>query len=246
LALGASSHREAWEIDALSATGIEKSAPATLSQGERAAVLQSVLECTDEVGALLGRIATSRTALRRQILLHQGDHERQCHIVVAGSADIRVLGREGQHVQVATVEPGEIFGAYPEPAVARADIQARDAIELISFDAPQLARLAQAHSDIGAGLARIFSSQLGNVLDHFAARVTLTAVGRVYSYLLSTIDRGGRLPQIPSVSAIAVRAQTTRETASRAISALERRGIVRREADAWVVTSPRMLEELIV
>src|SRR4029079_10464142 len=99
---------------------------------------------------------------------------------------------------------------------------------------------------VGAGLARIFAGQLANVLDRFAARVTLTATGRVYSQLLEAIDERGTIDKIPSVTMLAIRAQTTRETASRAISALERRGILRREARAWIIASPRMLEDLAI
>ena len=48
------------------------------------------------------------------------------------------------------------------------------------------------------------------------------------------------------LSALAVRVHPTRETVSRTLSALERRGIVRREADALVVVAPHRLEGMIV
>ena len=201
-------------------------------------MLQAVLGC--------GENAASRLARLSQILRHQGDRHAQCHLVVSGSADIRVLGREGQYIQIATVEPGEIFGAYPEPSVARADVRAQVAMELVSLETERLARAAREQPEIGAGLARIFSRQLGNVLDRFAARVTLTATGRVYSRLLELADPDGAIGRIPAVAALAVQAQTTRETASRAIGALERRGILNREADRWLITSPRLLEDLVI
>lgn len=216
------------------------------SRTERVAVLQAILACAETVASRLEQLANWSTAERRQILLHQGDHHRQCHLVISGSADIRVLGREGQYVQIATVEPGEIFGAYPEPCPIRADVRAQNSMELASLDTMHLARAALDHAEIGAGLARIFAGQLGNVLDRFAARVTLTATGRVYSHLLDLIDPNGLIAKAPAVAALAVQAQTTRETASRAISALERRGIMHREADAWVIASPRLLEELVI
>ena len=45
---------------------------------------------------------------------------------------------------------------------------------------------------------------------------------------------------------MAVRVQSTRETVSRAVSALERRGIVRRDGDALVIVATQRLEELVV
>ena len=216
------------------------------SSTERVAVLQAILACAENVATHLERLSNWSTVERRQILLHQGDHHRQCHLVISGSADIRVLGREGQYIQIATVEPGEIFGAYPEPGPVRADVRAQNAMELVSLDTAHLARIALDHAEIGAGLARIFAGQLGNVLDRFAARVTLTANGRVYAHLLGLVGADGTIAGAPAVAALAVQAQTTRETASRAISALERRGIMHRQADGWVIASPRLLEELVI
>ncbi len=213
---------------------------------ERTAVLQAIFGCAEAVAARLDQLAIWSSVGRRQILLRQGDAHRRCHIVVSGSADIRVLGHEGQCIQIATVEPGEIFGSYPEPSEARAEVQAQNAMELVSLDTAHLARLAHDCAEIGAGLARIFAGQLGNVLDRFAARVTQTATGRVYSQLLDMVDPSGTIVRVPAVTTLAVRAQTTRETASRAVSALERRGILRREPDCWIITSPRMLEELAI
>ena len=213
---------------------------------DRAAILCAIFACDELVAAELKRLALWTGARRRQLLLHQGDDHQRCHIVISGSADIRALGAEGQYVQIATVEPGEFFGCYPGPGVVRADVQAQGAIEFVSFDAAQLSRLARSSCEIGAGLAGILAGQLANVLDRFAARVTLTAAGRVYSRLLALLDPGGAIHPVPAVAALAVQAQTTRETASRAISALERRGIMRREGDMWTVTSPRLLEELVI
>lgn len=215
-------------------------------EAERIAVLQAVLGCTAIVAGQLDRLAVWSSVPGRQVLLHQGDHHPQCHIVVSGSADIKVLGREGQYIQIATVEPGEIFGSYPVPGPVRADVLAQDAMELVSIETTHLASLALAHSGIGASLARTFAAQLGNVLDRFAARVTLTARGRIYSLLLEMAGPTGRIADPPVVAALAVRAQTTRETASRAVSALERRGIMRREPDGWIIASPRLLEELVI
>src|SRR5690606_21958314 len=109
------------------------------SKPERAAVLQAVLGCGENAASRLARLAVWTSADRSQILLHQGDRHAQCHLVVSGSADIRVLGREGQYIQIATVEPGEIFGAYPEPSVARADVRAQVAMELVSLETERLA-----------------------------------------------------------------------------------------------------------
>src|SRR6186713_3099097 len=125
-----------------------------LSEAERIAVLSATFRCADAVAASLARLGNWTTARRNAYLLHEGDDHHRCFVVLSGSADIKARGSEGQCIQIATVEPGEIFGAYPEPGPVRADVQARSAMELVSLDTVQLSRLALAHAEAGAGLAR--------------------------------------------------------------------------------------------
>jgi len=49
----------------------------------------------------------------------------------------------------------------------------------------------------------------------------------------------------PVLSQLALQVQSTRETVSRAISALEKRGIIRRDPQGLTVVAPHRLEELI-
>jgi len=216
-----------------------------LHNSERIAMLCAIFACSDAVAQEFARLVQWSRVARREVVAHQGDLAHHCHVVVSGSADVKVLGSEGQYVQIATVEPGEIFGSYPEPVRNRADILAREALELVSIEASRLAELARRHAEVGAGLSTIFARQLGNVLDRFAARVTLTANGRVYGLLLTMSGTDRRIAPAPVVAALALQAQTTRETASRAINMLERRGILERDAECWTILAPRMLEELV-
>jgi predicted transcriptional regulator len=79
-----------------------------------------------------------------------------------------------------------------------------------------------------------------------AARITLSAMGRVYAELLNAAGDSDTIAPPPVVAALGLMAQTTRETASRAINGLMRRGIVRREPDRLTIVSRTMLEEMVV
>jgi CRP-like cAMP-binding protein len=50
----------------------------------------------------------------------------------------------------------------------------------------------------------------------------------------------------PIVAALALKAQTTRETASRAMSDLRRRGIIQRDKDRLEIISRPLLEALVI
>lgn len=217
-----------------------------LAECDRIAVLQTVFRCSGAAARRLDQQAQWARVDGSGYLVHQGDVHARCHVVVSGSASIRALGQEGRYHQICTVEPGEFFGCYPHPHEAPADVRASGAMEILSYDAGALAGLALAEAEVGAGLARMLAGQLANILGRFALRVTLTAAGRIHALVLDMTSADGIIAPVPSVSALAVQAQTTRETASRAISALERRGIMRREGSRWVIASRRLLEELVV
>jgi CRP/FNR family transcriptional regulator, cyclic AMP receptor protein len=212
---------------------------------DRLSIIQALFSCSEEIAPLIAAQARWQQFARHHVLIHQGDFHDKCHLVVDGSVGISVIDRDGTFLQIATVEPGEIFGAYPEACQVNLEVYAQQPLELLSFNTAYLARIALDHSQIGAGLARIFARQLNNTLSGYASHVTLSATGRVYQLLLSSIDSTGVVTNPPKVAALAVRAQTTRETASRALSVLERRGILQREASFWKVTAPRLLENLI-
>jgi hypothetical protein len=91
------------------------------TQSDQAAILASVFACSGEAAdAALGIARWSRFS-RGEALAHQGDESGQCHLVISGIADMKALGTEGQYVQLATLEPVDLFGAYPEKRTNEAE-----------------------------------------------------------------------------------------------------------------------------
>lgn len=215
-----------------------------MNDAERLSIVKAIFDCDEaDAATLLGstRLVHSEAAAT---LALQGDPAENCQFVVNGAIRLIALGSDGQYTQIATVEPGEVFGAYPVHTTHAVEAVADEALETFVIATSQLRRLANDSSAIASGLASLFAAQLSAMLGRLAARVTLTAKGRVYRQLLDESDMNGRIEPVPIVSSLAVKAQTARETASRAISDLERRGILRREASGWTIVSRRMLEEL--
>src|SRR5690606_18270042 len=90
--------------------------------------------------------------------------------------------------------------------------------------------LVERHGVLGLVLVRSLMRQLRATSARMIDRTTLSAPGRVHAELLRLAREGdGRtIRPAPVLAALAVRVQSTRETVSRTVSALERRGIVRR------------------
>ena len=79
-------------------------------------------------------------------------------------------------------------------------------------------------------------------------RAALSATSPVSSELLrqGRSAPGLKISPAPVLSELALQVSETRETASRAVKALERRGIIRRDADGLTIVAPHRLEELII
>jgi len=212
---------------------------------ERLTAIAAMFGCEE---ALADRLDGSMVPLvigHRTLIAHQGDPSDQCWIVIDGTVHIQLIGYDGQRVQLAYHGPGEFFGAYPDHSTHRADIVAHGEVHVMRIPTAALAEMSDQHAPIGAGLARRLGRQLDMSLDRMAARSTLSAPGRVHAELLRQAGDGNRISPPPKVTALALNANTTRETASRAISALERRGVIERTDESMTIVSPRMLREMV-
>lgn len=201
--------------------------------------------CDLQVAAALGREASHVQYLHKTVLAHQGDASEHCWLILDGTVRVQLIGWDGQRVQLAYHGPGELFGAFPRPTTHRADVIASGDTELLKVASTALLALAEAHAPIALGLSRLLARQLDMALDRMAARTTLSAAGRVYAELLRLCDEDHRIDPVPTVTALAMSVNTSRETASRAITALERRGIARRDGLVMTIQAPRMLADMV-
>ena len=162
-----------------------------------------------------------------------------------------LYGAEGQLVLLHEFSRGDIFGA-----IARADAEPHEAevvavedVRAALFLALDFLTLIEQHGCVGLALSRMLLKRLRETTGRMVERTTLSASGRIHAELLRlarAVADGRTLRPAPVLAAMAVRVLSTRETVSRTINALERRGIIRREADALIVVAPHRLEEMVV
>ncbi|MEO8114892.1 MAG: Crp/Fnr family transcriptional regulator [Phenylobacterium sp.] len=214
------------------------------------AYLQEVFACSAEVAATIARRAADRRYPAGAAILRQGDASGETFLLVLGRAHALLYGRDGQMVLLREFAPGDIFGAILDlaPAPEEADVMAVGEARAAAFLALEFVALVEAHSCMGLAVSRMLLKQLRAATGKLAARATLSAQGRVYAELLrlARLGDGRTLRPAPVLAALAVRVHTTRETASRAVAILERRGVVRRDGEALVIVAPGRLEDLIV
>ena len=210
------------------------------------ATLEVILACDAEVAAALLAQGRVRAIERRGYLAQQGEMLDTMWLVLDGRIKIESSSPGGRASQLALCGPGDWVGQYARAATYLADVVALEPATVLGFAAGALPRIAAGHPSLGATLALSFARQLENVTAKLDARSTLTARGRIYAELARRAGEGLAIAPPPVIAELAHIAQTTRETASRAIAELERRGIVARSAEMLRINSPRLLSELVV
>lgn len=210
--------------------------------------LQRVFACSPEIAASIARHASDRRFPVRAIILKQGDHSGATFLVIAGRAHALTYGVDGQLVLMHEFLPGDFFGAIAEPAPEDADVVAVEDVRAGVFLAMDFLALIETHGCVALTVSRMLLRRLRTTAARMVERTTLSAAGRVYVELLrlARLGDGRTVRPAPVSSLLAVRVNTSRETVYRTVNALERRGIISRETDAWVIVAPHRLEEMIV
>jgi CRP/FNR family transcriptional regulator, cyclic AMP receptor protein len=217
-----------------------------VKQAEHLALIAACFRCPEPEAALIHAATHFHSFEHRAPIALRGDASEHLYLVIDGIASADLYSVDGQHARLAGYGPGELFGAYPDPVTHRADMSAVGALSVLMIETRTLAALANEHAAIAQGVALLMARQLDMVLDRMAARIGLSATGRCYQALLTKADDDGWIRPLPVLSALALGVNTTRETASRAVAQLVRRGIVERHDNGLRVVSRRMLEELVL
>jgi CRP-like cAMP-binding protein len=213
-------------------------------------LLCRVFGCSPELaGQILvrGRLREFET---RATIVRIGDRISTLYVVIAGRAHALVYSLDGQAVLLHEYVRGDFFGAVSTTYAAThdADVVVIEQVSAFLLDGSELALLAEQHGCIGLALLGLMVQRLQQTSSRMFEHAALSAVGRVHAELLRQArqSQGFAIRPCPVVADLALRVSTTRETASRAINALERRGIIRRDGEALVVVAPHRLEELVL
>ncbi len=217
-----------------------------MKQEEHLALIAACFRCPGPEATLIHAATRFRAFHHRATIALRGDPSEHLFLVIDGVASADLFSVDGQHARLAGYGPGEMFGAYPDPVTHRADISAFGELSVLMIETRTIAELASEHAAIAQGVALLMARQLDMVLDRMAARIGLSATGRCYQALLTKADDSGWIKPLPVLSALAIGVNTTRETASRALAQLVRRGIVTRHDDGLKIVSRRMLEDMVV
>jgi CRP/FNR family cyclic AMP-dependent transcriptional regulator len=213
-------------------------------------ILCRVFGCRSELAAHIRARGRLKDYRPRAHLARCGDAISVLFVIVAGVAHALVYSSEGQAVLLHEYRQGDFFGAMGSTLHPRHEADVIAATEVSSFllDGRELALLAERHGSIGIALLGLMVDRLQRTESRMYEHAALSSVGRVYAELLRQAKEAPErtIRPAPVLTELALRVSTSRETVSRAVGALERRGIIRRSQDSLTLVAPQRLEELIV
>jgi CRP/FNR family transcriptional regulator, cyclic AMP receptor protein len=214
-----------------------------------AAVIARAFACSAELGAHIAGLALSRSYPQRASILRSGDRAQSVYLVVDGCANAIAYSLDGRLVLVADYRAGDLFGEGSLLGDIRIeeDFVAVEPTEAAIFRALTFVGLMETHSGIALAVSRVLTQRLNQANRRLVEGATLSSNGRVHAELLrqARLQGGNTIRPAPVLSEFALRVQVARETVSRAISVLEKRGIITRDARELTIIAPHRLEELV-
>ncbi|MEP9358348.1 Crp/Fnr family transcriptional regulator [Sphingomonas sp. KR3-1] len=185
----------------------------------------------------------------RQVVLAVGETGSDAWLILIGEAHAVLYSAAGHLVLLHRLLPGDLFGEpIGLPAAAEGvQVVAVGPVEAGRFRAIDFLMLMERHHCVAQAVVRTLSGRLDETTRRMIAGATLSAAGRVHGELLrlARLADGRCIRPAPVLSELALAVQSTRETVSRAINALERSGIITRSAEALEIVAPHRLEELV-
>ena len=212
-------------------------------------VVQASFACPPAIAAGIAGKARLRRHAARSTILWQGERARDVFLLVAGEAHAVFIAANGQEMRLHVHQVGDLFGeaGVLMGETASESVVAASDSATAAFGSGDFVLLVETHACIGLALSRRLLARQAAMTRRLTEQSILSAPGRICAELARQGRAGGgRITPVPVLSDLARQLQTTRETVSRTLSDLKRRGIVRQDGDALVVVAARMLDDLVV
>ena len=215
---------------------------------EELGVLRRAFGCDDALAATIAALGKAEDFARGQQLYPLSDADLNT-LLLAGQAVEIAYGRDGHAVVLCALGPGELFGGLlsGDADDSGAIVEAASAARGRRFAGATLLRLMDSYNCVAVAITRQLAARLAMMRRRMVESVLLSATGRVCAELerLAKASPDQTIRPVPVFSELATIVQSTRETVSRTISNLERRGVLSREDGGLRVVAPHRLTELI-
>jgi CRP/FNR family transcriptional regulator, cyclic AMP receptor protein len=194
----------------------------------------------------------TRSHPANQVILLENDWGGSVYFILNGWVKIRTYNLDGKEVTLNILGQGELFGemAALDEVPRSTDVITLTPTSIGSMPAQDFVHLIHSEPVAGVRLAQLMAKRLRQVNRRLRLRES-DSMSRVADTLLFLAEgqgksrlQGTEIPNLPhrelsSLSGLA------RETVTRVLTRLERRGLIKRENDILCIPDPQALEKLI-
>ena len=214
-----------------------------------ASVVATTFACNDDIANIVAAKARCHDYLARATIVASGNPIDDLYIIVSGHARMLAFSIDGRLVVIEDFHSGGIFGEgclFAQTATID-EVAAVDQVRAGTFPNVVFVGLMESYSAIALAISRLLIARLGATTRRLVEGSTLSTIGRIHAELLrqARAGEGMTIRPAPVLATFALTVQSTRESVSRAINALQKRGVIRRDDDGLTVVAPHRLEELI-
>jgi CRP/FNR family cyclic AMP-dependent transcriptional regulator len=174
------------------------------------------------------------------IILEDDDTNQSFFIISRGQVKVYITGVEGREAILALLNEGEFFGEMSlldgEPRSA--SVKAVESSELVTIRRDDFVAELKKHPELAMTLLVEMSKRLRKANKHISSLALMTVYGRVAATILQLMEESGRRTKMsdgslvtvihsrPSQQQLADMSGTTRETVSRVLSNLQKKGFI--------------------
>ena len=212
------------------------------------ALLRAAFGCGDALAGTIAALGRPADHGRGSVLWPRAEDEGAASLLTAGRAVEVAYGREGAQLVLHAISPGEFFGdlAGSGTSEGTAQVEALGDGAAVHFAASVMVRLMESYPTVALAMARHLSARIAAMRVRMVESALLSATGRIAAELLRLARAGGgTIRPVPVFAELALQVQSTRETVSRTVSALEKRGVLRRVEGGLELVAPHRLEEMV-
>lgn len=200
----------------------------------------------------LAEVAVVRRVPQDAIILLAEEEGDTLFVIVKGRVKVTVMSEDGREVILSILKDGDIFGEMSllDGKPRSASVIATDETELIMLRRSDFLSRLERYPQMASKMLATLASRLRRTNRQVESLALLNVYGRIAGTLLQLADdqgvktdQGIIIPERPIHQEIANMAGTTRETVSRVLNDLERRGYIVRDGRKIVILSADRLRD---
>lgn len=195
----------------------------------------------DQQIEMIAQVAKRRKFSREQNIIHESDDTSHTFFLIAsGEVKVYLSGSDGRETILALLGPGDFFGEMSlidgEPRSA--SVKSTSNSELITIHRDDFVEKMRQFPDLAMSFLEEMSHRLRKANRQISSLSTLTVFGRIAGTLINLAEERGvrthfddgrmitKIPNKPTQQQFAEMSGTTRETVSRVLNSLKKKGVI--------------------